>query len=81
MEERDIVDLYVLEQAGYPAEKFLDAALRKDGGCTPATLAWLLSEVHIAEDAKLPGGVDARALGDWLGKLVVRLRLAAAPRA
>ncbi len=42
-EERDLVDVYFLEQRGYSVESALDAALAKDGGCTPATLAWLLS--------------------------------------
>ena len=80
MEERDLVDLYVLEGAGYRVENFLDAALAKDGGCTPATLAWLLSELQIPTDAKLAGGVNPRALSAWIGELVQRLRRAAAPR-
>lgn len=80
MEERDLVDLYLLERAGYRIEDFLDAALAKDGGCTPATLAWLLSEMRISDPARLPGGVDGRELAAWIGELVVRLRRAAAPR-
>jgi hypothetical protein len=80
MEERDLVDLYVLEHAGHVLEHHLDQALAKDGGCTPATLAWLLHDVRIADDAKLPGGVDPRELSAWIEGLVVRLRRAAAPR-
>jgi hypothetical protein len=79
-EERDLVDLYVFEREGHSLEHHLDAALRKDGGCTPATLAWLLSEISIPDGAKLPGGVDPRELREWLAALVVRLRRAAAPR-
>jgi predicted nucleotidyltransferase component of viral defense system len=80
MEERDLVDLYLLEREGHVLEAFLDAALAKDGGCTPATLAWLLSEVQIGDDAELPGGIEPRALRDWMAALVVRLRRAAAPK-
>jgi hypothetical protein len=43
-EERDLIDVMFLERAGYPVEAALPAALAKDGGCTPATLAWLRSE-------------------------------------
>src|SRR5262249_35372481 len=38
-EERDLIDVMFLEQAGYSIEAALPAALAKDGGCTPATLA------------------------------------------
>ena len=79
MEERDLVDLYLLERAGYPVEQSLAGALAKDGGCTPATLAWLLSEVEIPDDAQLPGGVDPGELRAWLNDVVPRLRRAAAP--
>jgi Nucleotidyl transferase AbiEii toxin, Type IV TA system len=41
-EIRDVVDVMVLEQGGIIIEQQLSAALDKDGGCTPATLAWLL---------------------------------------
>lgn len=54
-------------------------ALAKDGGCTPATLAWLLDQVTIPEDLSLPGGVPARDLRAWLGGLVERLRRFAHP--
>lgn len=80
MEERDLVDLFVLERAGTKIETLLVPALAKDGGCTPATLSWLLSEVQIPEGARLPGGVDACELRDWTAELVKRLRRAAAPR-
>ena len=80
MEERDLVDLFLLERAGYRVDDHLDAALAKDGGCTPATLAWLLSEIQIPDSAPLPGNVDAVELREWIGKLVVRLRSAAVPR-
>lgn len=80
MEERDLVDLYVLEREGQRVETYLDAALAKDGGCTPATLAWLLSEVKIPDGSALPGGIAPSELRDWIAGLVVRLRRAAAPK-
>jgi hypothetical protein len=80
MEERDLVDLFLLEKAGYRVEDFLAAALAKDGGCTPATLAWLLSEVRIPSTSRLPGDVGAAELAQWIASLIVRLRRAAAPR-
>jgi hypothetical protein len=79
MEERDLVDLYVLERAGYRIEDYLEAALAKDGGCTPATLAWLLSEVEIGVEAELPGKTKPEDLREWITQLVPRLRRAAAP--
>lgn len=78
-EERDLVDVYFLERLGYRVEDSLAAALVKDGGCTPATLAWLLSELRISDDARLPGGVVAETLRTYVAELVKRLRRAAAP--
>lgn len=41
-EPRDLVDLYFLDQAGFPPERDLEIALRKDAGIDPGVLAWLL---------------------------------------
>ncbi len=78
-EERDLVDVLCLERAGYTVESALDAALAKDGGCTPAALAWLLSEIEIPDGLLLPGGVSATELRAFVADLVVRLRRAAVP--
>lgn len=78
-EERDLVDLLFLERAGLRIEDALDAALAKDGGCTPATLAWILSEISIPEAARLPAGVDAPTLRAFVDDLVKRLRRLALP--
>lgn len=78
-EERDLVDVFCLEQAGYRIEDALPAALAKDGGCTPATLAWLLSEVSIPDGLHLPAGVTPGDLRDFVADLIVRLRRAALP--
>lgn len=78
-EERDLVDVMFLERAGYPIEQALSVALAKDGGCTPATLAWVLSEIAIPDGVVLPAGVSPADLRTYLEDLVVRLRRAALP--
>lgn len=78
-EERDLVDVLFLERAGYRVEDALPDALAKDGGCTPATLAWLLSEVSIPDGVELPAGVTPTELREYVTGLIVRLRRAAHP--
>ena len=79
-EERDIVDVYFLEQAGHSVESALEAALAKDGGCTPANLAWLLSSLAIPEGLVLPAPLTADRLRTYIADLVKRLRFVAMPR-
>jgi hypothetical protein len=79
-EERDLVDVMFLERAGFSIDAALPAALDKDGGCTPATLAWLLSEVSIPDGATLPAGVEPAELRSYVSELITRLLAAAAPR-
>jgi hypothetical protein len=78
-EERDLIDVLFLERAGLRIEDALAAALAKDGGCTPATLAWILSELTIPDGAKLPAGVEPAALRAFVEDLIKRLRFAALP--
>lgn len=78
-EERYLIDVMFLERAGLRIADALPAALAKDGGCTPATLAWLLSKVTIPDDAALPAGVSPQELRTFVADLVVRLRRAALP--
>jgi predicted nucleotidyltransferase component of viral defense system len=79
-EERDIVDVMLLERdAKLRIEDFLPAALAKDGGCTPATLAWLLSELRIDDKAPLPAGTAPETLRAYVSSLVDRLRRTALP--
>lgn len=80
-EERDLVDVMFLERAGVSVEAALPLALAKDGGCTPATLAWLLSEVAIPDGASLPAGVAAEDLRTYVAGLIDRLMIRAAPPA
>ena len=78
-EERDLVDLLILERAGHRIEDSLVHAQAKDGGCTPATLAWLLSEIEVPEGAQLPAEVAPAELRSFIADLIRRLLLAAAP--
>lgn len=78
-EPRDIVDLMLLERSGLSIDAALPKALEKDGGCTPATLAWVLSEVTIPDGAGLPGGVSATEARAFVTSLVDRFLRAAAP--
>jgi hypothetical protein len=43
-EPRDLVDLYFLDQAGFPPAGDLEIALRKDSGIDPGVLAWLVAQ-------------------------------------
>jgi hypothetical protein len=78
-EERDLVDVMFLERAGYSVDAALAAALTKDGGCTPATLAWLLSEISISDDVVLPAAVPPSELRTYITELITRLLVLAAP--
>lgn len=77
-ELRDLVDLMLLERSGCSVEAALPKALQKDGGCTPATLAWVLSEIRIPDGEPLPGRVAPLELRAFLSSLIeTALRLAA----
>jgi hypothetical protein len=78
-EERDLVDLWALEKHGLRIEDALETALAKDGGCTPANLAWLLSQIEVPDGAVLPGGLSPSELREYLSGLVDRLRKLAHP--
>ena len=76
---RDYVDVYALERAGFTVESALPLAARKDGGLTPATLAWVLSQVQIGDDARIPGGVTPEELRRFIADLIARLTHIAFP--
>jgi hypothetical protein len=79
-EERDLIDVMFLERAGYSIEAALPGALAKDGGCTPATLAWLLSEITVPDGVELPAGVSPAELRAFIAELIDRLLALATPR-
>lgn len=72
-EIRDLVDVRALEGLGLSLTGALAAAQRKDGGLTPAQLAWVLSQITIGDDAVLPGGVPPAEMREYLADLVDRL--------
>lgn len=78
-EERDLVDVMCLERAGYPVEQALELALAKDGACTPAALAWILSQVTIPPGHPLPAEVVAEELAEYVRDLAQRLVQLASP--
>ena len=78
-EERDLVDIMFLERAGYVVEEALAGALKKDGGCTPGQLAFVLSEIDIPNGIQLPADVPPHELREHLTQLITRLRRAALP--
>jgi hypothetical protein len=75
-EVRDLVDLYCLERAGYRVEQFIADAARKDGGVTPATVAWIVSGLTLPES--LPAGLDPEPLRAFARDLEGRMRRLAA---
>lgn len=46
-EPRDLVDLLFLDRAGFPPERDLLLALRKDAGVDPGVIAWLLGQFPV----------------------------------
>ena len=80
-EPRDLVDVRALEGLGLDLDAALAAASAKDGGLTPGQLAWVLSEITIGEDARVPGNVGVPELRAYLADLIARLSKRAFPKA
>lgn len=78
-EDRDLVDTMLLERLGHPVESALPATLAKNGGCTPSTLARLLAEVIIPDDAPLPAAIAPASFRTYLTDLIRRLELLSSP--
>lgn len=78
-EIRDLVDVYALERAGLRAEDAVALAARKDASLTPASVAWVLSEIQIGDDARIPGGVTPEELRRFIADLIGRLTRMAYP--
>lgn len=80
-EIRDLVDVLELERLGLRVEAFLTEASAKDGGCTPANLAWLLSQWELPAQLKIPVGYDLEQLRRYKDELAERMAIAAHPSA
>jgi hypothetical protein len=78
-EIRDLIDLRALMEAGIELGSAIADARRKDGGVNAATLAWLLGDLRIPADARLPGAVDPVELDRFRDDLVQRLLELALP--
>lgn len=78
-EVRDLVDVLFLERSGLRVEDALVPASSKDGGLTPAQLAWVLSQITVGSDARIPAGVTPVELRTFLEDLVSRLTRLAYP--
>jgi predicted nucleotidyltransferase component of viral defense system len=80
-EVRDLVDVMLLERAGFSIEQAFPLAQAKDGGLTPAQLAWVLSEIRVGDDARIPGGVSAPELREFIDGLRSRMARLGFPHA
>jgi hypothetical protein len=78
-ELRDLVDIFVLEREGLSLEQGLAAGQRKDGGLTPAQLAWVLSQMELSESEAIPGNVPREDLDRYRRDLIDRLLVLARP--
>ena len=63
-EIRDLVDLRAILQKGFDLASVLRDAERKDGGVSPATLAWVLDSLCIGDDAEVRR-VHEAAVRQW----------------
>jgi hypothetical protein len=80
-EPRDLVDLLFLDRAGYPPERDLALALRKDAGLDPGVLAWLLGQFPVAPLPRMLVPLDEDELRRFRDDLRERLRRVAVGQA
>ncbi|MEA2600410.1 MAG: hypothetical protein QOF89_1402 [Acidobacteriota bacterium] len=73
-EPRDLVDLYFLDQAGFPPERDLEIALRKDAGVDPGVLAWLLSQFPTRPLPSMLEPLSSEQLEKFRDELAEKLR-------
>ncbi len=77
---RDLVETMHLERRGFPLQAALELGARKDGGLTPGQLAWVLGELRIGDDARIPDGSTPDELRTYVLDLRARLAASAFPR-
>lgn len=78
-EIRDLIDVFTLEKNGYRIEDVFAAAASKDGGLTPAQLAWILSQISLSDELNLPAEITVDELRKYLENLINRLTNLAFP--
>lgn len=81
-EIKDLVDVKQLVDTGIDLDRAFTDAEKKDAAAEdPAALAWILDQLRIGPNARLPGGVDPVALDGFRQAFVKRLRAIAFERA
>jgi hypothetical protein len=78
-EPRDLVDLLFLDRAGFPPERDLAAALKKDAGIDPSVLAWLLGEFPVSPLPIMLVPLEAEELRSFRDRLRERFRRISLP--
>lgn len=76
-EPRDLVDLLFLERAGFPPERDVALALRKDAGMDPGVLAWLLGQFPVEPLPSMLVPLGAAELLAYRNDLANRFRVLA----
>jgi hypothetical protein len=78
-EPRDLVDLLFLDRAGFPPERDLSEALKKDGSIDPGVLAWLLGQFPVEPLPVMLEALSVDELRHFRDALAERLRRLAVP--
>lgn len=78
VEVRDVIDLWHLDRSGYRADDYVDQAAKKDGGVTPATVAYALAEFPVP--VTIAPNVDRDGLTAFIRDLEMRMRRLALPK-
>ena len=78
-EPRDLVDLMFLERAGYPPERDIADALRKDAGIDPGILAWLLKNFPVEPLPRMIENITVEELRAYRDALAERLKILSRP--
>jgi hypothetical protein len=78
-EPRDLVDLLFLDRAGYPPERDLSLALRKDAAIDPGVIAWLLSQFPVEPLPMMLVSLTTSDLRGFRDELAARFRRIALP--
>ena len=72
-------EVFFLDRAGYPPEKDLGLALRKDAGIDPGVLAWLLARFPVEPMPKMLVPLTVEKLDEFREALAERLKEIATP--
>ena len=78
-EPRDLVDLLFLDRAGFPPERDLALALKKDAGIDPGVLAWILSRFPVSPLPTMLAPLTTSELRSFRDELRDRMRRLSIP--